>query len=210
MAIASKYEDTNATRGSLLIRLKDWQDHDSWHEFVKIYKRLVYSVALKAGLSETEAEDAVQDTFLAVSKKMPGFDYNPAIGSFRSWLIKNTQWRVADQLRKRKHQAPPRASTLTEGRTATIDRIPDTKAPDLNELCEQEWKNAVYRIALEKVKKKVSAKQFQLFDLYVTKDWKPKKVADAFGVSVNEVYLAKKRVGDEIKEQIKLVSDQSF
>ncbi len=54
------------TRLSLLGRLKDWGDQQSWQDFFDIYHRLIHSVALKAGLSPTEAQDVVQE---AVSGK---------------------------------------------------------------------------------------------------------------------------------------------
>ncbi len=54
------------TRASLLGRLKNWDDQRSWQEFYDTYRHLIYSVASKAGLSDPEAEDVVQETFLSV------------------------------------------------------------------------------------------------------------------------------------------------
>jgi DNA-directed RNA polymerase specialized sigma24 family protein len=65
------------TRQTLLSRLKDWQDQASWREFFDTYWRLLYGVALKAGLTEAEAQDVVQETMLAAARNMPGFTYGP-------------------------------------------------------------------------------------------------------------------------------------
>ena len=46
------------TRHSLVERLKDLDDQASWQEFFDTYWRLIRSVALKAGLTEAEAQDA--------------------------------------------------------------------------------------------------------------------------------------------------------
>ena len=35
--------DSLRTRQSLLTRLKDWDDHASWREFVNTYWKLIYS-----------------------------------------------------------------------------------------------------------------------------------------------------------------------
>ena len=43
------------TRKSLISRLRNWEDRDSWQEFFDRYWRLIYSVAIKAGLTPTEA-----------------------------------------------------------------------------------------------------------------------------------------------------------
>ena len=58
------------------MRLRD--DDASWQEFFDIYWRLIHRFALKAGLTEDEAIDVVQDTVITVSRNMPGFRYEPA------------------------------------------------------------------------------------------------------------------------------------
>src|SRR5262245_16838946 len=74
------------TRHSLLSRLKNWDDQESWRDFFNTYWKLVYSVALRAGLADAEAQDVVQETIFSVAKQMRGFHYDPALGSFKSWL----------------------------------------------------------------------------------------------------------------------------
>src|SRR5690349_5651338 len=75
------------TRRSLLTRLKKWDDQESWQDFFDTYWQLIYSVALRSGLNDSEAQDVVQETVAAVARQMPNFKYNPAIGSFKSWLL---------------------------------------------------------------------------------------------------------------------------
>ena len=94
-----------ATRQSLLSRLKAWDDHESWRDFFDTYWRLIYGLAVKSGLTNTEAEDVVQETLLAVAKEMPDFKYDPARGSFKGWLLEITRRRIANQVRRRmKHR----------------------------------------------------------------------------------------------------------
>ena len=50
-------EELIPTRDSLLSRLKDWGDDASWRDFFNTYWKLVHGVALKAGLSEQEAQE---------------------------------------------------------------------------------------------------------------------------------------------------------
>ena len=68
-------ENLLPTRQSLLSRLKDWDDQDSWRDFFELYWRLIFDVARKSGLSETDAQDVVQETIMAVAKQMPEFRY---------------------------------------------------------------------------------------------------------------------------------------
>jgi RNA polymerase sigma-70 factor (ECF subfamily) len=93
--------DPIATRHSLLARLKDWGDQASWQDFFDTYWQLIYNVAIKAGLTDAEAQEVVQETVIAVARKIPEFKTDPAHGSFSAWLMHLTRWRIADQFRKR-------------------------------------------------------------------------------------------------------------
>ena len=88
------------TRRSLLSRLKNWNDQASWQDFFDTYWKLIYSVARQSGLHDAEAQDVLQEVLLAVAKKMPAFKYDPAIGSFKSWLLLITRRRITDNMRK--------------------------------------------------------------------------------------------------------------
>src|SRR5437660_2528131 len=89
------------TRQSLLARLKDWGDHESWRQFFEIYWRLIHATALKAGLTEAEAEEVVQEVMIAAAKKMPEFTYEPGKDSLKGWLLAVARWKIGDQFRKR-------------------------------------------------------------------------------------------------------------
>ena len=54
-----------ATRASLLGRLKNWDDAKSWEDFTQTYSRLIRGVAIKAGLTESEAKVVEQETLLS-------------------------------------------------------------------------------------------------------------------------------------------------
>src|SRR5271165_5137494 len=100
-------EEFLPTRRSLLSRLKDAGDQESWRVFFDTYWRLIYRAAIQAGLNDDEAQDVVQDTVLATVKRMPGFQYDPAKGSFKNWLLQATRWQIVDQLRRRQRRPPP-------------------------------------------------------------------------------------------------------
>ena len=104
--MAKVTNDLIPTRATLLHRLKDWRDNPSWQDFFDTYWKLIYGVAIKYGLNETEAQDAVQETMISVAKHMPTFEYDRSVGSFKAWLLNMTRWRITDQLRKRGRQPP--------------------------------------------------------------------------------------------------------
>lgn len=192
------------TRLSLLSRLKDWDDEESWKDFFNTYWKLIYGVALKSGLSDPEAQDVVQDAVLSVAKKMHDFKYDPAIGSFKSWLLLITKRRITDHLRKkyRQPEAAERRPAET-ARTATIERIEDPAPLNLEVVWNEEWEKNIMDAAIQRVKKQVKPRQYQMFDFYVLKKWPVTKVARTLDVNIGQVYLAKHRVTRLIKKEIR-------
>src|SRR5437867_3509159 len=126
------------TRTSLLSRLKNWDDQESWKDFFETYWKMIYSVAKRSGLNDAEAQDIVQETILAVAKKMPNFHYDPALGSFKSWLMLIVRRRIIDYLRKvgREPQHHPASATPTTSATGTgiMERIPDPGGDQINRI----------------------------------------------------------------------------
>src|SRR5437016_1793823 len=82
-------DETSPTRWSLVRRLKDWDDHESWRDFFNTYWKLIYSAAMQSGLTDAEAQEVVQETVITVAKKMSSFKADPAFGSFKGWLARN-------------------------------------------------------------------------------------------------------------------------
>jgi RNA polymerase sigma factor (sigma-70 family) len=191
------------TRQSLLSRLKDWDDQDSWKVFFDTYWKLIYNAAIKAGLTDAEAQDVVQETVLSVLKNMAGFDYNSEKGSFKGWLLRLTSWRIVDQLRKRqKGIEVPNSDPQTSTKTEVLDAVADPMGLKLEATWDAEWESNLMDAAIERVKRKVDPKHYQVFDLYVFKKWPVSKVARTLKVNPGRVYLTKHRIGNLIKTEV--------
>jgi RNA polymerase sigma-70 factor (ECF subfamily) len=201
--------DSIATRQSLLVRMKNWEDRTGWQDFFNTYWKLIYGVAMQAGLTPTEAEDVVQETVIAVAKQIGEFKTDRALGSFKSWLLRIARRRIADQFRKRSKLIEGRASRPEEtNRTDTIERQPDPASVNLDAVWEAEWEKHLYQLAVQKVKNQVSPKQFMLFHQQVIKEWPAGRVADQFEVSVAQVYMAKYRIGRLLKREVRRLRKQ--
>lgn len=196
VGVASLSDELIPTRATLIQRLKDWQDQSSWQEFSDTYWKLIYGVALKGGLTPTEAKDAAQETMISVAKHIPTFEYDPTVGSFKAWLLNMTRWRITDQLRKR----GPQASEQEFAGQAACGVI--ELSTDLDKLWDAEWETNLLEAAVAKAKRQVDPKQYQIFDLYVHKEWPPEKIAKAFTIPVGQVYVAKHRVTEKIRQEV--------
>ena len=197
--MARQEERLTATRTSLLARLKDWRDDLSWQRFFDTYWHPIYGVARARGLTETEAQDLVQEVMVSVAKHMPRFQYDRSVGSFRSWLLNLVRWRIVDQMRRRVCSTPksdPEATSATE-------LVPDSEAEfGLKILWDKEWKKNVVEVALKRVRRQIDPKRYQVFDFYVNKNWPVEKVAKTFGIKTDQVYLAKHRITSLIKKEV--------
>jgi len=197
--------DPAATRSSLVQRLRNWNDHGSWQDFFDTYWKLIYAVALKAGLSEFEARDVVQETVVAVAKQMRDGGYDRTKSSFKNWLCLITQRRIIDHFRKRtdpKFHAARRADDETS-RTETIARVPDPASLELDTVWEEEWQKNLLDAAIERVKQQVTPNQFQIFDLSVLRGLPVGEVKKLLKVNTAQVYLARHRVGVLVKKEAK-------
>jgi RNA polymerase sigma-70 factor (ECF subfamily) len=197
------------TRKSLIARLDNWEDQKTWDEFYQTYWRLIYSVAIKAGLRPEEAFDCVQETILSIAKQSKKKLYDPEQGSFKTWLMNMTRWRINDQFRKRKKDTAMTGGDWDDDRkTAVIDRVEDPNGDVLSRLWDVEWKKNVADAALARVKAQVSPKQYQIFDFYVIRQWDAQKVQEKLNVSMAQVYLAKHRVGAVLKKELAKLEDE--
>jgi len=191
------------TRKSLIARLDNWEDQKTWDEFYQTYWKLIYAVAIKAGLRSDEAFDCVQETILSIAKQSKKKLYDPEQGSFKSWLMNMTRWRINDQFRKRKKDTSMNSSDWgDERKTAVIDRFEDPNGIPLDRVWDAEWRRNLANAALTRVKAQVSPKQYQIFDYYVLREWDATKVQKHLGVSMAQVYLAKHRVGSVLTNEL--------
>jgi len=196
------------TRKTLIERLGNWEDQKSWDEFYQTYWRLIYSVALKAGLRQEEAWDVVQETVLGLAKQARRDIYDPSQGSFKAWLLNMTRWRVADQFRKRQRDpAHPldAAGHFDDDNDSPhpIERIEDPLGGGFDQMWDGEWARNLADLAVRRAQARVSPLQFQIYECYVLRDWDVSKVCQTLGISAAQAYLAKHRVGNLVKKELK-------
>ena len=143
-------DDLLPTRRSLLSRLRNWDDQESWQEFFDTYWRLIYSAGIRAGLNEQDAEEVVQDTVVAVVRRMPDFKYDPATCSFKTWLWLVTRRRIADRFRRRSRQvATVDLPATNDTSTEPMNKIPDPASLEPDAKWDEEWERNLLRAALE-------------------------------------------------------------
>lgn len=191
------------TRPSLLVRVRSWEDSTSWAEFHRLYRKLVYGLARRAGLSHADAEDVTQDVFKRVAETIQEFESNHDRGTFRGWLMNLTRWRISDKYAGRPKAEQGRAPSRDDTggpRTSTTDRIPDRSDNDADWLAE--WQRHLLDAACERIAKRVKPRHYQVFDLYVRQNWPVLKVARELGINPASVYVISHRLTGQLKVEV--------
>ena len=203
--MSKETQNSPQTRLSLLERLKDWDQQTAWRGFEADYAPLVRNVARKAGLSDAEAEEVAQETLIAVATRIGGFKHAGNLGSFRNWLYQQTRWRIADQFRRRNRNPVASGSDVDDSSDQMQTRSPGEGAADpaFEEMWNAESVEHMKQVAIARVKQRVSARQFQLFDLHVLQGLAVGEAARAAGTTMAAVYMAKSRVGGVLKREVK-------
>ncbi len=186
------------TRESLLEKVKDQTDEQSWEDFVYYYNPFIYSVIRGMNISHHDAEEIVQTVLLKSWNKLPEFEYNRGKGRFRGWLCQVTGNTVRDFIRKRK----------TSAERFTSDQSADTlnklciEIPEIEKIADMEWKNHISKLAWNNISKKFSPHVAKAF-LMSVKSVPTKEISEKLGIAESSVYVYKCRVQKELRTEIK-------
>lgn len=190
------------TRASLLARLKDWDDSRSWSDFFETYWRLIYGRARKAELTDQEAQEVVQESVIAVAKRMREFKYDPAVASFKTWLFQIVSRRIADQYRKRRRAGPTLEPTAEAEDESAVPLGAGAAAAQPDAMWDREWEENLVAAAVERVKRQVKPEHFQVYDYHVLQGHSVTQTARHLQTNAAAVYLLKHRVGRLLRKEV--------
>jgi RNA polymerase sigma factor (sigma-70 family) len=179
------------TQASLLIRIRDSSDDESWRQFVRLYAPVVYAYARRRQVQEADAADLTQEVLRSVAKTAGRLEYDPARGSFRSWLFTVTRNKLLDFRRRRQ-------AVATGGTSAQI-LLEQQPARDEEDVWDTEFRRHVFAVAAEQVQREFEDSTWQAFWETAVVGTKPQDVAKQLGLSVGAVYIAKSRVRARMK-----------
>lgn len=194
------------TRSSLIQRLKATINGESWEEFFHTYWELIYNVARRAGLSEADAQDIVQETILKIHKSLDRFEYNRKRGTFKGWLRTVTRSRLNDFFKKQ--QRRPALNHPLEEAAGELQNLEDPEGPEIEKIWDEEWNRNLIQAALSRTKKLSSPKQFQIFKCHYIDEWTVRETCRTLGVNAAQVYMAKQRVGKIFREAVETLQEQ--
>lgn len=192
------------TRASLLVRIRDGQDQEAWQQFMRIYAPVVYGFARKRGLQDADAADVMQDVLRSVAGAVDKLDYDPARGSFRSWLYTVARNRIFSFLNAQRHKIG-----LGTGDSGTREKLEQVPGPEweLATAWDEEYERSVAALAMQRVQAEVQPAAWQAFWQTAMEGRGGRDVAQSLGMTPGAVYVTRSRILARIKEEVQRLQE---
>ena len=182
-----------ATATALLEGLSDSANDTVWREFDAHYRPIIVGFARKLGLNLEDAADVAQETLVCFVRDYRAGKYDRGRGRLRTWISGIVRCRVADFKRFQARRREQR------GYSALFE-VPDE--PRLTAIWDEERREAILQQALTELREntKLNDRTIRAFELYVLNQRPAADVARELGINVGDVYLAKNRVAERLRD----------
>lgn len=191
------------TRASLILRLQDAEDMAAWDEFSAIYGPVVFNVATSRGFQSADAENLVQEVFMAVASSVSNWLQRDDRGSFRAWLLRIARNAAADMITQKATR-----SLGLDGSDAQV-HVANLPAPSaLSSALDLEYERIVFQWASERVRASVAEHTWQAFWLTSIEEMSVDAAAAQLNTRPGNIYFARSRVMARIKELVQRYQDQ--
>lgn len=122
-------------------------DESAWNELVDRYQRLIFTIPRRAGLSEEQAADILQEVFLTLFEKLDEIEQPDKI---RSWIVTTAKFKTWGTVRGEKGFYSPETEEEMEQEMASL---PDTSPLADERLIELEQQHII-RTALKELEER--------------------------------------------------------
>jgi RNA polymerase sigma factor (sigma-70 family) len=122
-------------------------DENAWNELVDRYQRLIFAIPRRAGLSEEQAADILQEVFLTLFEKLDEIEQPEKI---RSWIVTTAKFKTWGTVRSEKGFYSPETEEEMEQEMAGL---PDTSPLADERLIELEQQHLI-RTALKEMEER--------------------------------------------------------
>jgi RNA polymerase sigma-70 factor (ECF subfamily) len=180
----------NETSLSLLDRIRETSDAESWDRLVALYTPLLKRWLRRYEVQDADADDIVQEVLAALLNELPKFQHNEQAGAFRSWLRKILVNRVRRFWRSRDRQP---VATGTSSIDEMLNQLQD-EASEVSQIWNRDHDDHVLKRLMRGVQPQFAAQTWQAFYRQVIDRQMADAVAHDLGMSLSSVYMAKSRV----------------
>jgi len=188
------------TSHSLIARIQELGDAASWAEFLRIYQPVVYRIARRRGLQDADAQDAVQQVFVSISRSIEGWQGGSNRPPFRAWLTTIARNAILKALTRQPRDRAAGASSVME----MLHQVPDCDetASDLQIETQREF---VLRAA-EQVRAEFTTETWTIFWQTAIEGVPIADIAKSMGRTPGSIYVARHRILARIKDAVQAMS----
>lgn len=194
---------TNVSSMSLLIGLREEGNSLAWVQFCDRYRGLLVAFALRLGLTQSDAEDAVQETLLAFLESFRQGRYERDKGRLGQWLFGIARNKVHYLQRQRGRELVILAK---DDQSGLLSKVADDHS--ISQVWEEEWRRAVLKACIEEVRGEVEPSTMKAFELLALEECSPAQAASQLGMTVNAVMKAKRRVLSRMRDLYDQIKDE--
>jgi RNA polymerase sigma-70 factor (ECF subfamily) len=189
------------TSATLLARLRHLPpDQTAWGEFTERYGPKIFAWCRKWNLQQADAEDVTQTVLLKLAEKMQTFVYDPS-QSFRAWLKTVTRHAWSDFWNTR-------GKAMAAGGTQAIQILHAVEArEDLVQRLEGEFDRELLEAAVDRVRMRVTPRTWQAYEMTAVEGRSGAEAAQALGMKVATVFVAKSKVLKFLQEERQKLED---
>lgn len=162
----------------------------AWSHLYSVYWEWLVRIAVSRGIPHEDAKDLVACTFIALSKHISGFIYEPAKGRFSGWLLTVLDRKIADRWRANQRD-PLNLLPADLNETAQSDPLAGLPDPAGGGLIDQVLVNELeqmMRKAYQELQEHVTAQHWAIFEAYNIQELPVEDVAARFGLQSGSVY----------------------
>ncbi len=193
--------DSPETNDLLLARIGDPGDRDAWHDFVAIYRPLIYRIARRYGLQDADAQNVVQDVLHKVERQTASWDIGQPPGSFRRWLATVARNAAIDAIRRIRPDAAYGGSSVYERLHQVVERD-DQSEKRLGREVQRELEREAFRQAARRIRDEFTESTWEAFWQTMVEGESCADVASRLGKSLGAIYTARSRVMQRLKEEV--------
>lgn len=186
------------TRVTLLERLRTGKDQTAWLEFESTYRAFIFSLILRMGIPNADAEDISQTVLTKVWQKIEDFEYNRNRGKFHNWLAAMTRNTVKDFFRTKKNFITGRDAVEYK---ETYNSIEQQILPEIEKLAREEWILHITNLAWENIKNDLHENKRDVFK-YISQEIPNPEIAQKLGISETSVRVYKAEVFEKMRAEI--------
>jgi RNA polymerase sigma factor (sigma-70 family) len=182
---------------SLIARLSQSADSESWNRLVEIYTPLMKRWLRRYDVQDADADDLVQEVFVVVSREMPTFAHSQQQGAFRSWLRQILVHRLQNfwRARRRRPHATGASSVLER-----LAQLQDETSP-LSRLWNEEHDRSVIAKLMDLVRPNFVPQTWEAFERQFVAGQPPAEIAAELKMGIGSVYMARNRVLNALRRE---------